>query len=137
MFLIVCIDDRLGMAFHHRRLSQDRLLRVDLIHRLAGKSLWMNAYSFRQFEKENLSNITLHVEENIPFCVPAGEYCLLETVDPAAFKDTVEGIFLYRWNRVYPADTHFTFPLDSLTLQESFSFKGYSHDEITLEVYSR
>ena len=48
MIAVVCVDDRNGMLFHHRRQSQDRLLREDLLSRCPGR-LWMNAYSAKLF----------------------------------------------------------------------------------------
>ena len=46
MIAAVCIDDRGGMLFNHRRQSQDRLLREDLLAEAAGRPLWMNSYSW-------------------------------------------------------------------------------------------
>ena len=45
MILIVCVDDHNGMMFNHRRQSQDRILRADILELTGGKKLWMNAYS--------------------------------------------------------------------------------------------
>lgn len=49
MILIACIDDQSGMLFNHRRQSQDRILRLDLLKEAAGRTIWMNAYSCKQF----------------------------------------------------------------------------------------
>jgi len=137
MIAIVCVDDRMGMAFHQRRLSQDRLLRSDLIARLSGKNLWMNPYSFKQFEKEDLSGLSLQVKDFSPEDIPAGDYCLIETFDPALCRERIERLFLYRWNRAYPADTFFTLSLADFRQSDTFSFRGSSHEEITLEVYTK
>ena len=32
MVLIVCVDDHNGMMFNHRRQSQDRILRADILN---------------------------------------------------------------------------------------------------------
>ena len=48
MILIVCVDDHNGMMFNHRRQSQDRVLRADILELTDGKKLWMNAYSLRR-----------------------------------------------------------------------------------------
>ena len=45
MIIAVCIDDKGGMLFNHRRQSQDRLLREDLLKEAAGRPLWMSGYS--------------------------------------------------------------------------------------------
>ena len=49
MIIAVCIDDKGGMLFNHRRQSQDRLLREDLLTEAAGRPLWMSGYSAKQF----------------------------------------------------------------------------------------
>lgn len=41
MILIVCVDDHNGMMFNHRRQSQDRILRGDILELTEGKILWM------------------------------------------------------------------------------------------------
>ena len=43
MILIVCVDDHNGMMFNHRRQSQDRILRGDILELTEGKILWMDA----------------------------------------------------------------------------------------------
>ena len=50
MLLIVCVDDNMGMAFNHRRQSQDRLLRRRLLERVGVSKLWMSPYTARQFD---------------------------------------------------------------------------------------
>ena len=37
MILIVCVDDHNGMMFNHRRQSQDRVLRADILELTDGK----------------------------------------------------------------------------------------------------
>ena len=51
MILIVCVDDHNGMMFNHRRQSQDRVLRADILELTGGKKLWMNAYSRKQLRR--------------------------------------------------------------------------------------
>ena len=51
MIAAVCIDDNSGMLFNHRRQSQDRILREDLLREAAGGPLWVNAYSAKQFRE--------------------------------------------------------------------------------------
>ncbi len=50
MILIVCVDDNMGMAFNHRRQSQDRLLRRRLLERVGVSKLWMSPYTARRFD---------------------------------------------------------------------------------------
>ena len=62
MILIVCVDDHNGMMFNHRRQSQDRILRGDILELAEGKILWMDAYSKKQFVEEGMTQI--RVEED-------------------------------------------------------------------------
>ena len=55
MILIVCVDDHNGMMFNHRRQSQDRILRGDILELAEGKILWMDAYSKKQFVEEGMT----------------------------------------------------------------------------------
>lgn len=128
MLLIVCVDDNMGMAFNHRRQSQDRLLRRRLLERVGVSKLWMSPYSARQFEAlpENVQ-----VSETFLSEAEAGEYCFAELSCP----DDAEGVVLYRWNRSYPADVHFTLALSAFRLAERTDFPGFSHPKITEEIY--
>ena len=110
MLLIVCVDDNMGMAFNHRRQSQDRLLRRRLLERVGASKLWMSPYTARQFDA---------LPENVR---------VSET-------DDAEGVVLYRWNRSYPADVHFTLALSAFRLTERTDFAGFSHPKITEEIY--
>ena len=134
MIAAVCIDDRGGMLFNHRRQSQDRLLREDLLAEAAGRPLWMNSYSLRQFPSPPPN---LCVDEEFLDRAGPGELCFVETVDPAPWRERMEGVILYRWNRRYPADLYCTLPLEDFVLEERREFAGSSHECITREVYRR
>ena len=131
MILVVCIDDRGGMLFNRRRQSQDRLLREDLLREAAGRSLWMNAYSAKQFAPlpENI-----RVAEDFPAQAGDGDFCFFENVNPVPWLERAERIVLYRWNRHYPADRWFPQPLPGRTVQRTEDFPGASHETITKEV---
>ena len=60
MVLIVCVDDHNGMMFNHRRQSQDRILRADILELTDGKKLWMNAYSKKQFAESDTARIRVN-----------------------------------------------------------------------------
>jgi len=137
MIVILCIEEHGGIAFHNRRQSQDRLLRRFLIGRLSGKTLWMNPYSFSQFNKDDLSSLTLKVREDCLSAAGNGDYCFIEKEDPAACMDRIEGLYLFNWNRTYPSDTFCTVPLDRFRLTETGEFPGSSHERITWEVYTK
>ena len=130
MLLIVCVDDNMGMAFNHRRQSQDRLLRRRLLERVGASKLWMSPYTARQFDAlpENVQ-----VSETFLSEAEAGEYCFAELSCP----DDAEGVVLYRWNRSYPADVHFPIDFSGWKLVQAEEFAGSSHEKITEEIYER
>ena len=134
MIAAVCIDDRGGMLFNHRRQSQDRLLREDLLAEAAGRPLWMHSYSLRQFPAPPPN---LCMDEEFLDRAGPGELCFVETVDPAPWRERMEGVILYRWNRTYPADLRLTLSLEGWSLERREIFAGSSHEKIIKEVYRR
>ncbi len=131
MNLIICIDDAGGMMFNHRRQSQDRVLRARLGELSKDTKLWVTPYTARQFT------------EGVPVCVSdkpwldagAGEYYFAE--DGELGLDRAERVYLYRWNRLYPSDRKFDpdLALAGFSLCKSEEFEGYSHENITEELY--
>ena len=132
MILITCVDDKMGMLFNKRRQSMDSILRERVLKMCAGKKLWMNKYSRKQFDAaaEGIS-----VDED--FMAKAGEddYCFVENISPKAYEGQFKQIVLYKWNRVYPADLYFDIDLNDWRLAQSSDFAGSSHDKITEEIY--
>lgn len=135
MELMICLDDRGGMAFNRRRQSRDRALRARILEKTAGGALWMDAYSAKQFE--GCEAPQLHVAEKPWEKAASGEACFVETADPAQFAPVIERLTVYRWNRAYPADLRCTLDFGGWTLRSSSDFPGYSHETITEEVYER
>lgn len=137
MIIITCIDEERGMMFNHRRQSQDRLLREDVIRECQNHKLYMNKYSFSMFAEQK--EIPVIVLED--FLEQAGEhdYCFVEDQNMNCFMEDIEKVILYQWNRRYPADTYFMVDLwdGNWILEERKEFKGSSHENITREVYKR
>ncbi|MBR4305579.1 MAG: ribonuclease Z [Ruminiclostridium sp.] len=132
MKLIVCVDKSNGMLFNNRRQSQDRVLREKLLSLVGERRLFLNAYSARQFENSE----KLSVCED--FLAMAGEddFCFVENVEIPA--DKVDEIYLFQWNRDYPADVYFSLDLNSDYKKiKTEDFAGYSHEKITLEIYQK
>ncbi|NCE64595.1 ribonuclease Z [Pseudoflavonifractor sp. 524-17] len=134
MIAIVCIDDKGGMLFHGRRQSRDRAVRADVIQMTAGRRLWMNAYSQKQFSGEN---VEVTVDERFLDLAEEGEFCFVEDRPIRPCLDRLERLVLYRWNRIYPADVSLDIFADmgSWRLAETCEFPGHSHEIITKEVY--
>ena len=137
MTVIVCLDDRGGMTFNHRRQSQDRCVRERVIQMAVGGRLWMNTYSAGQFEKENVSNLC--VEEEFLAKGEMGDYCFVENCSLAPYEEKIEKMIVFKWNRVYPSDRKLDLTLGSERwhMLETQEFEGNSHEKITMEVYAR
>ena len=135
MILIVCLDDKNGMAFNRRRQSQDALAREKILSVADGAPLWMNAYSAKLFG--DVPNI--RVDEDFLAKVGSGEYAFAEFPPLSPVANRVERIAAIRWNRAYPADAKLDIPLKSglWNLVKAEDFPGSSHEKLTLEIYER
>ncbi len=131
MKIIVCLDDRNGMLFNRRRQSSDQVVCQKIIELAKDSQLWMNIYSGKLFSSENIN-----IAEDFLAQAQPGDYCFVENTDVFPYREQVEEVYAFRWNRVYPADTHFPAVFlggEKVTVTE---FPGKSHQKITLEVYS-
>ena len=59
MKIIVCVDERGGLSFAKKRHATDCLLREDMLKTCQNNTLWMDAYSYQQFETDFQSRIAL------------------------------------------------------------------------------
>ena len=134
MTLVVCVDSRGGLLFHDRRQSQDRFLRQDLLREAAGRRLWMNAYSFRQFQAEPQDG-TIQISETPLLAAGPEDLCFVENLPLTPFPAQADHLLLYCWNRMYPAD-RFLSPPPAWTLLRREEFPGFSHPKITKELYT-
>ncbi len=133
MKIIVCLDDKNGMAFNKRRQSQDSVLRQKISELCKEAPIYMSSYSATQFNGE--CNIVAN--DNFLTEAPNESYCFIEneTVDPQRISE----LYIFKWNRKYPADLTFNFiPQKSgFKLIKTEDFKGSSHEKITLMIYER
>ena len=132
MTLIVCVDDKLGMAFGGRRQSRDRALCEDLVALAAGRTIRMDPRSAKLFE--GLGG-EIAAGEGVAQSAGAGECCFVEFEPVGVLAERADTIVLYRWNRHYPSDLKFDIPLGNRKLREVTEFAGTSHEKITREVY--
>ena len=134
MKIFVCLDNQNGLMFNGRRQSMDKAVREKMLNLSGGSPLWMNAYSAGQFDDPPAQIV---VDEQFLEKADAQDFCFVETC-AFSFED-VSDIFIFRWNRLYPADS--TFDVQSLekdfTLVSTEEFPGNSHEKITLEIYRR
>lgn len=133
MNIIVCVDKNNGMMFNNRRQSQDRELITKVMEISSDARLFMNEYSLSMFsEQENITTC-----KDFLLQAQAGDFCFIENDDIPS--ENIEDIYIFNWNRDYPADTYFTFDLklNGFKRIKKEDFVGYSHKKITLEVYRR
>ncbi len=133
MNIAICIDKSGGILFGGRRLSQDSALRMKLIEIVSDDNLLMNEYSAKQFE----ANEKIKIYEDFLSEANENDICFIENVEVP--MDKVSEIYLFNWNRNYPADTYFEFEPKGLGFKriKKEDFVGSSHKKITLEVYRR
>ena len=137
MVAIVCLDDRNGMEFHHRRQSRDSRLREWVLGMAKGRRLWMSPYSARQFAEEERESIC--VSDGFLEEAGEGDYAFVESCPLAPYEGKVEKLVVFRWNRLYPSDRYFDLNLagGQWHRTETKDFSGTSHERITMEVYVR
>ena len=135
MHVIVCLDDRNGMLFHHRRQSRDRAVVADIMQHLGKETLYLRPFSLPLFQGWELN---LVVDEQALGHAGPGSFCFVEGKPLKPWEPRIERLILYRWNRRYPGDTYFDLSLEfPWRLESQWDFPGYSHKKITKEIYCR
>ena len=131
MNLIVCLDNQNGMQFHRRRQSSDVAVCKKMLELAGDCKLYMNSCSGYLF-----ADFAGNIQINEKFLEQAGpdDFCFLENNDFLSFLSEVSKVYVFRWNRDYPADMHYPAPLVNGKVIDEFV--GNSHRRITLEVYS-
>ena len=133
MNIIVCVDKNNGMMFNNRRQSQDRVLVSKIIEITSDARLLMSEYSAQMFSEytDVISN------NNFLSQAQSGDFCFIEDVEIPT--ENIENIYIFNWNRDYPADKYFTLDLklNGFKRTKKEEFAGYSHKKITLEVFRR
>jgi hypothetical protein len=136
MNVIVCLEDKGGMMFNHRRQSRDRVLNADVLALCRGSRLCISPYSKLLFEG---SDADILCDESFLELASEGDFCFVEDRALAPYADRIEEVTVYKWNRRYPTDTYFDLDLATLgfSLVASEEFAGYSHEKITKETYRK
>ena len=129
MTLYICLDDRNGLQFNHRRQSRDSALLENIRSQLSG-NLLIDPFSEKMIR-----------EAEIPYVLPpeTAEDYFAEDVPPEEILSGTGRLVIYRWNRHYPSNITWEPDLESLgfVLEETSEFPGTSHETITREVYVR
>lgn len=133
MKIAICIEKSGGMLFNNRRVSKDSVAHQKLLECVGEGKLYLNEYSAKQFENTD----HLQVSEDFLSVASDDDICFIENVEIP--MDKVTQIYLFQWNRDYPADVYFDYNLKDLGFKKirSEDFAGSSHKKITLEVYQR
>ena len=135
MKVFVCVDDGGGTLFMGKRQSRDRVL-IDDVKSTVGKGrLLIHPFSESLFAKEGgylLSDDPLAEAED-------GDFCFIEGAPLLPFNQKIDTLYVYKWNRSYPATTFFDLvPLkNGFHLEQETDFVGSSHDKITKETYTK
>ena len=108
MKLILCVDDKGGLAFNHRRQSRDRVLNEHILMHCGMHRLWISPYTAKLFGADTA--VRLCIAEDCLERAEEDDYCFAEVHNPAPYLNKVQQVILYHWNRVYPADRYFTLP---------------------------
>ena len=132
MRLIVCLDDKNGMAFNHRRQSRDRIVTEKIEELAKGSVLRLSPYSAKLFTSGDFEP-----SEDYLSRAGADDFCFVELEDVTPYERQIKEITVFHWNRTYPADLKFQIDLTQWSLERTVEFPGNSHEKITMEVYKR
>ena len=132
MIIAVCVDDRMGMLFNHRRQSRDKFLIDDLMS--ITERVHINSFSEELFG--DYSDRIL-IDEDFLENASEDDVCFVENIDLEPYSDKINKVILYLWNRHYPSTLKFKVDLSDYNFIESTEFEGNSHEKITREVYSK
>lgn len=133
MTLVLCLDGNNGMMFNGRRQSSDRVVDKCIIDLSTGGRLLVDTYSTKRFPEALLIGHELNALKD-------DDVCFAENADIARICiDHADRVIIYRWDKIYPADVYFSAPLTKPTWRKvkTEDLTGYSHKQITKEVYVR
>ena len=136
MIIIVCTDDRGGMAFNNRRQSRDRIL-LDNVKTLIGDGRLLCApFSDKMLTEENIPH---EATESFLDTASSGDFCFVENRHLTPYLERTEKLIIYNWNRHYPSDVKLDISpeLSGFKKTESLDFRGSSHEKITRETFTR
>lgn len=133
MKVIVCLEERKGMMFNHRRLSKDELVIKSIMDMVDQESISMNAYSYSMFQNRDKGNCKV----SNSFLQAKSEYYFVEDDDLSTCYESIEELIIYWWNRKYPYDLALAINIENYHLCECETFVGQSHEEIIKERYCR
>lgn len=117
----ICLDDKKGRMFNHRRQSRDQAVTEEIQKICMGKKLWMSPYSDQLYV--SLKGMELTVNPNFLSQAVSGEFCLAESEGLAAYEESIEQTIVFWWNRTYPADVYLDLDLSQWERKKGMSFR--------------
>ncbi len=113
MKAILCADPKNGLLFNRRRQSQDRELRKHILSIIGDEKLYVSAYSAGQFTESSWKDRLLICEDPAEAAAAGAAFYFAEgqPLRAAAEEGQLDAVILFRWDKVYPADTYLDLPL--------------------------
>lgn len=137
MNIIICVDKNNGTFFNGRRQSLDREVAKKIASMTDKKAVWMKPYSVELFDRVEKLHMYKHVDERYLDRAAGSEYCFVEGDPLKRYLEKINTITLFRWDRIYPADQYLDISLSDFELVIEMGFHGYSHEQITMEMYKK
>lgn len=133
MNIISAIAKNGGMLFQNKRLSRDEKVCEKILSLSENSRLFMTPSSAALFSPSP----QIQISETPLLSAEKEDFCFMETSD--FNEEQTDTIYLFCWNRDYPADTFFPFDLEEKGFRciKKEDFQGSSHKKITLKVFRR
>jgi len=134
--VFVCVDDGGGMLFNKRRQSRDSKVLEDVVKTAGDGIIYISDFSEALFSESDISVISV---PDPLYAVGKGGFAFIEDQPLLPYKDKIDRLIIYKWNKNYPKSTllDVTPSKIGLRLKTKRDFKGTSHDKITREEYVR
>lgn len=133
MQVILTLDDENGMMFNHRRQSRDRIMLKRLVALTEGRRLFMSPYTAGLFPAGLPTGAV--ATSNFLAQADTEDICFVEDASLLPIRNAITVLYVFRWNRLYPADRRLDIDLSGWQKEVVDEFPGSSHDTITLERY--
>ena len=133
MTIIQCLDNRGGMLFNGRRQTLDYEL-ASIIYEKYKDKLCICSFSESFFK-----DLKVKTYENPLSDAPDDAVVFIENIDITEHIQKIDEIIIYRWNRHYPADRHFSFEPTEMgyKLVGKVKFSTKIHEDTVKEIYRR
>lgn len=135
MFLITCVSNGNGLSFNSRRQSRDIEVIRDIKDIVGNDRLFISSYSASLFNDTMQGQNLIISDDCTEYDKNAYYFCEVQVDDKLI--DNADALIIYRWNRDYPYDVILPDTSGQFKLENTYDFKGNSHEKITREVYKR